>query len=215
MQPINYHKLKSINGVSFLLLLVFLIAPTVSYAQSSDNANFGWGQVISIILGSSVLAAVFGFVADGWRDRRKGEIERKEKLYGPLRFHLMHMEKNFKLRQELLKSRHEAGKKWGYTGANYEQLEKKFSSDNTELIDVWWLHAEKVIKLFEDNPKYIKDGHWSLVEKLFESYLFRKVVSGEKTQKPFWLYDDATWEKDTKNEFVVTLNELYEKIKNG
>lgn len=173
-----------------------------------------WGQVISIILGSSVLAAFFGFIADGWRDKQKSENERQEKLYSPLRFHLMLLERNAKLRKELIRSRFEADKRFGHVGSNHEELEKKFRSDNNELVDGWWTYARKIIELFENNSQYIKDKHWPLVEKLFESHLFRKVVSGEESQKPFWLYDDATWEKDTKNEFVATLDELYKNIKN-
>jgi hypothetical protein len=174
-----------------------------------------WQEAISIILGSSVLAAVFGFIADGWRDKKKSENERREKLYSPLRFYLMLMEKNSKLRQELIKSRFEADKRFGHAGANHDELERKFRSDNNELIEAWWLYARKVISLFENNPQYIKDVHWPLIEKLFESHILRKVVSGEESQKPFWLYDDAIWEKDTKNEFVAILIELYEKIRNG
>lgn len=174
-----------------------------------------WGQAISIILGSSVLAAIFSSVADWWRDKNKTEDDRREKLYSPLRFYLMLMDKNSELRKELIKSRFVADKRLGHTGANHDELEKKFRSDNEELIGTWWLYARKVIGLFENNPQYIKDEHWPLVEKLFESHLLRKIVSGEENQKPFWLYDDAIWEKDTKNEFVATLSELYEKIRNG
>jgi|GEM_PF-2503776 hypothetical protein len=172
-----------------------------------------WGQVISIILGSSVLATIFGILSDQWKDQKRIKGEQKEKLYGPLRFYLMLMEKNYKLRQELLKSRQEADQKSGFRGPEVEERMKKFTSDSRELIKNWWLYARKIIKLLENNPQYVKDEDWQLIETLFESYMFRNVVSGEESQKEGYChYGDDIFEKEVKNEFVVTLDELRKKI---
>jgi hypothetical protein len=174
-----------------------------------------WGEIISIILGSSVLSAIFGILYDIFSNKRKSKEKRREKLYSPLRFYLMLMEKNSNLRKELLKSRQEADKKADYRDPENKRM-NKFTADNNELTISWWIYARKVIGLLETAPQYIKKEHWSLIETLFEYHIFRKVVSGEEMAKDdSWLYGDDIFEKESRNGFVLAMEELYKKISDG
>lgn len=124
----------------------------------------------------------------------------------------MLMENNQKMRKEIISSKQSADKSEGYIDRNGERSEK-FNNDNKKLIDHWWELARRVLKAIEENPQYIKEEDWLIIEKLFNSYLFRKFISGEETPaNNFWKYDDDLIERDTRNEFVNTMNELYTNI---
>lgn len=170
------------------------------------------------ILGSTVVATVVGFalgwVKESYQSWRRKELEREERLYSSLRLNLMLMNGNTKTKQEILVSRHNAEKKEGYVDRTGGARMKKFTEDYKNLTEDWWGLARKVLYDIRENPQYIKEEDWPIIEKLFESHIFRKFITGEATPKDgYWMYDDDITEKDTRNEFVETIKELHERVK--
>ena len=166
-----------------------------------------WLQVISIIVGSSVLSTLLTI----WYSSRK-EAREKERLYGPVRFYLMLMKNNSEVRQKLLNSRQSLDKKFGYNDPNNQRM-KIFAENSKELVSDWWLYARKVIECFEHNPQYIKKEHWPILDKLFAAHILRKIVSGEETSKgDIAAYDDDVFMEESKNDFVNTFDELRKNI---
>ena len=169
------------------------------------------------LLGSTVVATIVGFVLGAvkefFQSQREENREREEKLYSSLRFYSMLIDINAETRKELLDSRQKADKIANFIDPDDKRM-KKFQEDNRELIGNWWSYARKILTCFENAPQYIKKEHQPLVEKIFKTHVFRKVVSGEEVYKDaHGVYDDEVFLKDNSNEFVEALNELYRQIK--
>jgi hypothetical protein len=112
---------------------------------------------------------------------------------------------------ETLHSRQSADRKGGFRHADASS--KVYADDQKNMTIYWWEVAIQVLKRIEDKPQYIREEDWPLIEQLFESYIFRKFISGEQTSNPnMWIYDDDIIIRDSRNEFVSVVGELYEKI---
>ncbi len=162
-----------------------------------------WLQVISIIVGSSVLSTLINI----WYSARQKDNER-EKLYQPLRFYLMLINHNSKLGAKLLESRQKMDKQLNYSDPDNKRR-KKYGEDNEILLNDRWNYIKKILQLLEQNPQYIKRRHLPLINELFESYFLRKYVLGEKTPKDNWdVYDENIFGKGDGSEFIKKLDEL-------
>ena len=119
---------------------------------------------------------------------------------------------NYKLRMNLLKSKQSVDKEMNYKDTENRRREK-FNRNIEELLDNWWNLVKKVLKCFEDNPQYIKKEHLPLIDELFEAYLFRKSVLGEKIPKDNYdVYGEDIFTKHNETYFVEIFKKLTEKL---
>jgi len=82
-----------------------------------------------------------------------------------------------------------------------------------KLINDRWAYIESIKKILEDNPKYIKNEDWSMIERFFKEYFIREIVTGKGVYKDTSnLFTDEKEEEAFENLFKV-IDEMYEKIK--
>lgn len=149
-----------------------------------------WPQIITIILGSSVLSTVLNNWYVWWSEKKRNEKVQEESLYSQLRFYLKLFNAvgllkdelitdNRKLHEENTQSVHDTRLKSQLLMNNLEDS-REFK---TKLIKDRWIYIEKIKNLLEDNSKYIKNKDWDIVERFFKEYFRRELVVGKDIYK--------------------------------
>jgi len=167
-------------------------------------------EIISISLGSAVIATLLGklfdFLIEKWKDNK----ERQGKLYKPVKFYLMlldHIDLNQDiLVEEMEKSSDEIKFENKHVKDNWQiETNQQMADIVRPILDESLDHIEKIKKLFESNPSLIEDRHWEVIMNFFDGYHKRKMLTaGGWPKKHIHLPTDA---------YVNWSNAVFEAIK--
>jgi hypothetical protein len=153
------------------------------------------GDIITIILGSSVLSTVLTILYNTWRDRHTVDQERQNKLYAQLHFYLRLLAVTKSVREELIEDikksfelhiKHFEGKDQPLKEKLHLKMLEDIVSVTTPLIKDSWSYIEKIKQLLEESAKYIRPRDWDIVEQFFKEYLVREIVVGKD------IYEDTS-----------------------
>ena len=175
-----------------------------------------WTQIISIILGSAVLATVLGKLADFLIEKWRLNKERQNKLYKPLRFYLMLLEnvdKNRDLMFNEMRSGTNEIKFQNSEARNNWQMEtnQQLISMGKPIVDEMLNHIDKIQKLLESYPELVEDKHWKAISKFFDGVLKRKIlIAGGHPQKFLHLSEKAY--KEWQDAIFKAIKELRQEI---
>ena len=173
-------------------------------------------KTVALVFLGAVITTIGSFpnwIRESLQSRKIKDEERNEKLYRPLLLYFTIVESVIKNQAFLLESRL----------TSESSPSAKFTSD--EWLDITGdvadafgkerlLYTRKVLKVLEENPQYIKSEDWPLVARLFQSHLFKKIISGEQGWKGIAAaFGDKAEKKDGENEFVEVFDELHERVK--
>ncbi len=152
-------------------------------------------------------------------EKRKKEAERKEKLYGPLRFYLTLMKTNKITREKLREDMHRMFREVSENldsrrrGEILMKHSSQFSREiATPAIIKWWSHAHKINNLLENFSGLIKEDDWPLVQDFVHGLFLRELVVGkEKYKDTTNLFTDKIIDDGT-NKFLDAVDKLQNKI---
>src|SRR3989338_11176794 len=130
-----------------------------------------WLQVISIIIGSSMLSTLLNIGYASYKARREDE-KRYEKLYGPLKFNLLMMRLLVINKKEVL----DDIKKWLSIEVQIDLIEKHMSP----LTQRWIKHRDNIKSLFEENPGLIKKNDFNLMSDFMDGCIKREIIEEGK-----------------------------------
>ncbi|MEK7602427.1 MAG: hypothetical protein AAB472_02990 [Patescibacteria group bacterium] len=131
-----------------------------------------WTAIATIILGSSLLSALFSGVISWRLSDRTREDMRYEKLYGPLKFHLLVMKLLVENREEVSKDIEE----WRNVEVRIDLMQKHMSP----LTIKWIEHRDNIRSLFEQFPGFIKEQDFRLFTDFMDGCIKREVIEEGK-----------------------------------
>ncbi len=181
-------------------------------AMEITRANIIWG-----LIGSAVFATIVGviltWVKEAIQSKNRKKEERNENLYRPLFLYFTIIESTIKTGAFLLESRITSGS--GIPDEIDSDRWLKITGETSDsLTENRWEYTRKILKTLEENPQYIKKQDWPLVEKLFTSHIFKRVISGEENWKGISsAFGVMAKKKDDENEFIKILDQLHERVK--
>ena len=149
-----------------------------------------WLQVISIIIGSSLLTKFVDILYSSYKSRKEEDNERQKQLYSQLKFFIKLIKICKTTREELWNDRDKAFKEKTENIQDHHQkgdlLMKNLNDSKeftTKLISDNWAYVDSIKKLLEENIKYIRQEDWPIVERFFKEYFIREIVTGKGTYK--------------------------------
>ncbi len=132
----------------------------------------GIKDIIAIILGSGVVAALLTSLVDWLLEKRRQENIGHERLYGPLRFNLLMMKLLVENRKEVL----EDIKQWASAEVRIDLMQNHMSP----LTLKWLQHKDKIKILFESNSGLIKKSDYQLVYNFMDGCVKREIIEEGK-----------------------------------
>ena len=188
------------------------IATTTSILSTMSNL---FGNLILPLLVAVLGTSIWNFVLE----RKRKEAERKEKLYGPLRFYLMMMKNNKVTMEQLRENMRQNHKKWSKGLDSKKSGELLIESSNqfsreivNPAVSEWWSYADTVESYFKNHSGLIKKNDWSLVKNFSSSLFLRKMAVGKATPKNTYnLFTDEMTTNATEQIFEA-VNRLQDKI---
>jgi hypothetical protein len=180
----------------------------------SQNVFIFW------LLGSTVVATVVGFilgwVKDVFQSQRKEKQERKQKLYSALKFYLILIGKLESIQGEILtqKNKKISASTASSTNSQLQSMEVPFYQLENEVKRDWEKFADLVLKLLEENVQYIENKHQKLVEDIFETYFYQKIIYGEHVAVDWKKIENLTSELRTGKamQFSVAIKNLRDEL---
>lgn len=147
-------------------------------------------SVISVVISSSVVVKLIDIFYSSYKLKKDEDKERQRELYSQLNFYLKLFTINKKTREELMEDNQKSFKEKTLHIQDQHvkgDLIMKNLSDSrdfvSKLIEDSWVYIESIKKLLEKSPKYIRENDWPIVEKFFEEYLKRDIVTGKEKYK--------------------------------
>jgi hypothetical protein len=154
-------------------------------------------QIISISLGSAVLAVLLGKIIDIWIEKWRIKKEKENKLYKPIKFYLMLLENIDQNRNSLFEEMRKGTSEIKFENSNAKNNWQ--TETNQQLVDMGRPNVDEMLNyigeikhLFESNPELIKDEDWDVIRKFFDGDLKRKMlIAGGHPQKFLHLSEKA------------------------
>lgn len=144
-----------------------------------------WIQVVSIILGSSLLTKLVDILYSTYIARSDKDKERQEQLYSQLYFYLMLVEICNATKEELLEDRSKAFSEQNFledTEAKEKWLRENFNNQKEFVLKLEadiFNYVELIKNLLVANSKHIRKEDWGIVERFFKEYFIKDIVAGK------------------------------------